>query len=219
MVGWRPGCLVILNDLVPGKKEPFLRPFGILRLTSLQSLKQTVSHLKIGQPKKKLRFEPSIFRCYLSFRECKSKSGGDLICSFFLISSAMGGVPRHVSFCAMIGFSQSLCEKEFKMGYRIPILYHWSQTSTIPDMSHLQVTKNLTLGWGSFKQLPISFNYVQKGGNGVALELRLFVLVEASHPPTLHEGLLELGVVHIPEQYPDVTQIFQSWSAGISRWG
>ena len=28
-------------------------------------------HLKIGHPKRKLVFQPSIFRCYVSFRECK----------------------------------------------------------------------------------------------------------------------------------------------------
>ena len=69
---------------------------------------------------------------------------------FFLISSAMGGVPRHVSFCAMIGFSQSLCEKEFKMGYRIPILYHWLQTSTIPRHVPPPSYKKFDFGVGIF---------------------------------------------------------------------
>ena len=33
------------------------------------------SHLKIGHPKRKLVFQPSIFRCYVSFREGKLKFG------------------------------------------------------------------------------------------------------------------------------------------------
>ncbi len=40
----------------------------------LPSLKLTFSHLKIGHRKRKLVFQPSIFRCYVSFRE-ESHSG------------------------------------------------------------------------------------------------------------------------------------------------
>ena len=48
----------------------------ILSRRWLHSLKLTVSlHLKIGHPKRKRVFQPSIFRCYLSFREgTKQKS-------------------------------------------------------------------------------------------------------------------------------------------------
>jgi len=40
----------------------------------LDSLKPTFSPLKIGYPKRKLVFQPSIFRCYVSFREGKHAS-------------------------------------------------------------------------------------------------------------------------------------------------
>ena len=43
-----------------------LKKTGIITLPETNS-----SHLKIGHPKRKLVFQPSIFRCYVSFREGK----------------------------------------------------------------------------------------------------------------------------------------------------
>ena len=39
------------------------------RSMTLPSLKLTFSPLKIGHPKSEVVFQPSIFRCYVSFRE------------------------------------------------------------------------------------------------------------------------------------------------------
>ena len=40
----------------------------------IHSLKLTFSHLKFGHPERKLLFQPSIFRCYVSFREGMSSN-------------------------------------------------------------------------------------------------------------------------------------------------
>ena len=44
----------------------------MIRIEVIPSLKLTW-HLKIGNPKRKFIFQPSIFRCYVSFRECISR--------------------------------------------------------------------------------------------------------------------------------------------------
>ena len=50
-------------------KDPYYKPISIMECHTLPETNS--SPLKIGHPKRKLVFQPSIFRCYVSFREGK----------------------------------------------------------------------------------------------------------------------------------------------------
>ena len=65
--------------------HPWLvRRTWLLRKVASFTLPETNSSpLKMGHPKRKLVFQPSIFRCYVSFRECKVSSFEGFVQRFF----------------------------------------------------------------------------------------------------------------------------------------